>query len=177
MWIRRVALLGATLLALSFFSLLAACDDGDISTPTVIPTPEPTLPYNLEAERSQLAHSKHAWERDGPYDYTFEAEASCNCPAPRTPFRITVRVGAIESMTNLNTGEVVTDVPWPFQTIHELFDEIGYYLHRDPPAAYISVAYHPRLRYPVYIGVDRSADMIDDEYRLVITSFKPLDRS
>ena len=180
-WIRRAALLVVTLLALSFFPIFAACDSADTSTPTVIPTPVPTPAYNLEVARMEFAEAKDAWEREGLNDYTFEAEAVCNCPARNTPFRITVRIGAIASVTNLKTSEVITDPPYPYphQTISEMFRDINSALNGYRTASHFRAEYHSRFNYPVSYGFSftniEGGFVVDSGYSMKITSLAPID--
>ncbi len=145
-----------------------------IACQTTPSTPTPTVNYNLEAARDKFASAKAGWEFEGSGDYVFEAEASCLCPTNNTPLMITVRNGAIESVRDIYSGEVVTDI-YPHQTIDDLFREIEHALALTGfrPAPYFSAEYHPRLRYPVYFGATFS-DAADHGYTLVISSYKPL---
>ncbi len=170
MWIRKADWLRLMLVTLPFLLTLAACDGGELATPT----PTPTVNYNLEWARDQFAYAKATWEREGSDDYTIEAEASCLCPVSNRPFMITVRDGAIESVRDSTSDEVVTNI-YPFQTIDDLFRDIERAL-RDPPAPYLGAAYHLRLGYPVYFGASFSY-AVDDGYSLVISYYRPLEES
>lgn len=154
-----------------FLLILVACDGEEVATPTPIPTPTPTPTYNVEEEKAKLTHAKDSWNRFGSDDYIFEAEAHCFCDIHAKPVRIVVINGAIESIRFLDPNEIYhPDYSYrPLQTINDLFNSIeGSILVQ---AKYLTVEYHIRLGYPVYFRV--SSGMIDDGYRLVITSYTP----
>ncbi len=128
----------------------------------------------------EFTEAKDAWNREFLHSYIFEATAQCFCPENDIPFRITVRMGAIQSVVNLKTGEVLTDAPDPHGTINGLFLNINSALHRATPASHFRVEYHPHFNYPVSYGVDFAymdggGFVVDNGHSLEITSFTPID--
>src|ERR687895_854125 len=98
-----------------------------------------------------LATARAQWEQRPFADYTFAARHGCFCPPEHVgPVRITVRQGAIVSVTLLETGELVDPAHW--FTIEQLYGRIPSWAEHDGVED-VSVDYDPTLGFPSRVQV------------------------
>lgn len=134
----------------------------------------PTEPTEYDA----FAASQRLWEEREPPAYRFVFQrGGCECaPSWGLPMEVTVRGGAIESIT-LADGLDPDEFPTPNRnsaaTIDELFALIRKALDED--ADLVEVTYDREMGYPTEIRVDWFEAMADDEFVIWIRDFRPID--
>jgi hypothetical protein len=127
---------------------------------------------NLNLRR--LRFNRYLWNRTNISNYRITVSNSCFCTAEsRGPVVITVRNGAITSVTLVATGQAVD--PQLFQrygTITSLFNVIQDAINRK--AFSLDVRYDPKLGYPTQISVDYDSRIADEEIFLTIENFQKI---
>ena len=137
--------------------------------------PTPTPAYKLSSVQVTLDLARARWESKGSDDYTVEYEWRRLHPACGTPIKLTVKNGAVESATYLNSDEALHPDLARYKefapTIDDLFDMIQRALNIR--AYFVSAKYDPFLGYPKAVGIDYDYDTVDDEIDLTIDSYEP----
>ncbi len=133
------------------------------------------IPYNdagsgRDDQRAALAENRALWEASGINNYTIAIEYLCFCYAPE----VTVEVadGAIVSIVTEDGSDPAQSVPDMARTVDELFTLAESAI---ADADHVLLAYHPDFGYPVDINIDYHSGAIDDELRVVVESFAPMD--
>jgi hypothetical protein len=102
-------------------------------------------------EARVLSAARGQWGQRPFADYIFEARHGCFClPEQVGPVQITVRQGAIVSVTLLETGEGVDPAHW--FTIEQLYERIPSWAEYDGVED-VSVDYDPALGFPSRVEV------------------------
>jgi hypothetical protein len=118
-----------------------------------------------------LAAARAQWGQRPFADYTFEARRGCFClPEQVGPVQITVRQGAIESVTLLETDEPVDPTYW--FTIEELFERIPSWAEYDGVED-VSVEYDPTLGFPSRVEVRPDEGIADAGETYIISNVAP----
>jgi hypothetical protein len=127
----------------------------------------PFAPHELRV----LAAARAQWGLRPFADYTFEARHGCFClPEQVGPVQITVRQGAIESVTLLETGEPVTPTYW--FTIEDLYERIPTWAEYDGVED-VSVDYDPTLGFPTRVEVRFGEGVVDAGDTYTISNVAP----
>jgi hypothetical protein len=151
-------------------ALLAACSAPDPITLPPGPSGDPASgPASDEAPR-ELALARERWEAAGPAAYEMTLRRSCFCPPDwRGPFRVTVRDGAVASVTYegapVDAERAVT--------VDALFDLVADAAARR--AERLDVVYDPDWGYPARLFIDYDARIADEEVGYEVEAFRPLD--
>jgi hypothetical protein len=121
----------------------------------------------LDANRDKFQASVGA-------DYTFVVQRICFCIDEVTqPALVTVRGGAIATVTHVATGEAAPAEG--YKTVAELFAFVENALQgrRSGNVAEVRVSYDPQYGYPNDVWVDESYEIADEEQGFVLTELQP----
>ena len=128
-------------------------------------------PSYVEIDRLRAARAR--WQAQDIDSYTMRYVRSCFCPPPNAA-DIVVRNGAIESVTDVASGEAVavdTSGIWGFLPVDALFAAIEAALGQ---ADVTTIAYDDELGYPTNASFDFLRGAVDDELSVAITNLQPL---
>jgi hypothetical protein len=118
-----------------------------------------------------LAAARARWEDRTFVDYTFEVRHDCFCsPEQVGPVRISVRQGAITSVTLVQTGQAVDPAGW--FTIEQLFERIPLMAKEDGVDDVI-VRYDDTLGFPVLVEVRFKKGILDAGSNYAVTAVAP----
>jgi hypothetical protein len=131
-----------------------------LALPACVPAPaDPTGPGAGDPEHS-LAAARARWTAAGVDDYSYTLSRQCFCPPEFIgPFNVTVRDGAVRSVTREGAPVNTSQVPIP--TVPAIFDEIAAAI--DAGAAEVRVEYDATLGYPTELWIDQDRMMADEE--------------
>lgn len=121
-------------------------------------------------QQTDLAVARQRWALSNVRSYNYTVYRFCECP-PEWSQGITVSVsnGIVTSRINATTGQPAasSDV---FSTIDALFDTVDAAIagHAD----YVNASYDSVTGVPLRISIDRSFQVIDDEYWLTVANFR-----
>ena len=129
-------------------------------------------PLGQSSDDLQAAQAR--WRLAGILTYEFDIYRACGeCPAEWARL-LTVRVrdGAFISLTHADDGTAAdTSFVADFLTMERLFAYVSRTLARRP--AQFSAEYDRAVGYPILVSVDLDRRMVDDEFALGISSFRP----
>jgi hypothetical protein len=148
-----------SILLLAFSVAVSGC--------SALPGPAPGPREELARE---LARQREAWMARGVDDYRFVIRHGCFCPPEISgPFSVTVVDGVPTTVTW--EGQVVDParVPRLPLTIEGVFDVA----QRSLGASRIEVQFDPVWAFPADVSVDPSAEMVDEEFGIMIQLFEP----
>jgi hypothetical protein len=127
-------------------------------------------PFNPHEARL-LAAARAQWEQRPFANYTFEALHGCFClPEQVGPVRITVREGAIVSVSLLETEEPVDPAHW--FTIEQLYERIPSWAKYDGVEE-VSVEYDPILGFPSRVVVQADEGIADAGDTYIVSNVGP----
>lgn len=128
-------------------------------------------PFGPEDSR-RLASARAQWNERAFPDYTFDARHDCFfCRAEEVgPVRVTVRQGSVETVTLLETGEVVDPSLW--FTIEQLFDRIPL-AAKDEGVDDVTAEYDPALGFPSSVEVKYEKGILDAGESYTLTNVDP----
>ena len=124
--------------------------------------------------QADLDESRALWDAAAISDYSIRSQRRCFfCGVTFIPVRITVRGDTIDTVTDLDTDDPVTEpAPGTFLTIDELFDVIQEAITQS--ASDINVRYDEVFGYPTDIDIDFSRSFRNDEALFEIGEFQQL---
>ena len=157
------------LLALAVLAQVAGCSAPEPADPP--PTVMPEYPGGTPAVRDgDLDAARARWEAAGWADYRFTLRRSCFCPSPdfTGPFEVTVRDGALASVTL--DGAAVDDARG--LTVDELFALIEEAYERD--AETVRLAFDEATGAPTELYIDYSTQMADEEIGYTVSDLEAL---
>ena len=176
------------LLAVLLLSLLAGACESPTATPAPTSTPEPTETpaptrtptpgpiFDIELARAELNAAMELWRTKGSDNYDLESLVLCLCHESNRPLRLTVRNGVIESVTDWESGEALTEDDYvddyTYKTVSDRFRQIAGALSK--PVYGLNVEYHPSLGYPTYLGINY-ANVVDDGFSLKRLVYEAID--
>jgi Family of unknown function (DUF6174) len=127
-------------------------------------------PFDPSEVRS-LANARAQWSQREFADYSFEARHDCFCtPEMVGPVRVTVRQGAIASVTLLETGAAVDPAHW--FTIEQLFERIPLWAKNDGVDD-VTVNYDAILGFPSSVQVRYQEDHLDAGDTYTVSAVAP----
>jgi hypothetical protein len=119
-----------------------------------------------------LNTNRELWDSSGLSDYQVQYRRVCFCPTDITsPVIVSVKDGAIDSLTYAETGEPVGEA------FHDLFPDVSGMFDIiqdaiDQEAESIRVSYDPNLGHPVSVGIDYSYMIADEELGFEVSSLQ-----
>ncbi len=125
--------------------------------------------------QTEINEHRSLWDVAAITDYSIRFQNLCfNClPEFLIPVRITVRDDTIDTVTDLDSGDPITEfTPGVFPTIDVLFDFIQNAI--DNAASQIDIRYDAVLGYPTDIDIDPSRSFFNDDSRFEIREFQEL---
>jgi uncharacterized protein DUF6174 len=127
-------------------------------------------PFGPEEVRA-FGAARARWEARTFVDYTFDVRHDCFCsPEEVGPVRITVRQGAITSITLVQTGQAVDPASW--FTIEQLFERIPL-MAKEDGVDDIIVRYDDTLGFPVLVEVRFKKGILDAGSSYALTAVAP----
>ncbi len=131
--------------------------------------PGPGLEGPPASRPPELDAARERWDAAGLDSYQMTLRRTCFCPSPdyTGPFSVTVRGGALASVT-LDGARVDSERG---ETIDGLFDLIeDAYARR---ARTVAVAFDPELGYPTNLSIDYDVQMADEEIGYMVSDVRP----
>jgi hypothetical protein len=122
----------------------------------------------------RLADAKARWLQSGPASYTMTVTRGCGECLALSAGSVVVKVvnRQVVSRTYVATGDAVpSSFAGVFPDIEEFFDLISDVLDDNPYKA--DVEYDSELGYPTALSVDLNKQMVDDEFSITVSDFKP----
>ena len=116
-----------------------------------------------------LAAAEALWQSKKPASYEMTVTVMCFCRLAKTP--PTFRVVDDKPRTTAELLES-TETYARYNTVPKLFYEIRKFLEQKPVK--LDVKYDPAYGVPLSIDLDMRTDMADDELKVTITDFKPV---
>ena len=131
------------------------------------------LVRDIDSQQAHLFRNRGRWERAGLVNYDFTGAWVCaHCDASFVATAaVSVRDGAVTSVTSAEPGIGVIPVPDRFVPVAGLFDLLQDAV--DQGAAGIDVNYDERYAYPTAFFINYDEDVDDEERGFVIRSFTP----
>jgi hypothetical protein len=127
-------------------------------------------PFGPDEARA-LAAARAQWGQRAFADYTFDVRHGCFCPPEQVgPVRITVRQGAIVSVTLLKTGEALEPASW--FTIEQLFERIPDWAKQDGVDD-VTVEYDATLGFPASVEVRFEEGILDAGDNYTVSAVAP----
>jgi len=131
---------------------------------------DPTGPHAEEESRLEAARAR--WQAQAITDYTYVSSRGCFCVLEiREPATVTVRGGAIVSVTSVASGEARD--PGLYHTVDGLFALVQDAI--DSNAATIRTEYDPAFGYLTFGYFDRDERIADEEFSIEAKALTPLD--
>jgi hypothetical protein len=129
---------------------------------------------NEDFNRVALDKALATWDQNGPDSYSFAFTQQCTCQGPKTPVRIVVRNGVVESRTVVDTGEPLDPgynaqfppIPGVFGIVEDAMTSGSYSL---------IVEYDATYGYPVRIQIDLTPATVTDNAQYSVAEFTPLE--
>ena len=129
-----------------------------------------TSPPAVPADAAKtLAAAEALWQSKKPASYEMTVNVMCFCRLAKTP--PTFRVVDDKPRTAADLLET-TETYARYNTVPKLFYEIRKFLEQKPVK--LDVKYDPVYGVPLSIDLDMRSDMADDELKVTITDFKPV---
>ena len=130
------------------------------------------LVRDIASQQANLFRHRGRWERAGMVNYDYTGAWVCFCPEEFiATAAVSVRDGAVTSVSSAEPGIGIIPVPERFVPIADLFELLQGAV--DGGAHSIDVNYDERYAYPETFFVDYDERIADEERGFVVRSFTP----